>query len=181
VGEALSGDAAVVRQTEEFVFLALIDVLGHGPDAYVTARQAREYLASNWQPDVMQTMINLHKDLGGTRGAAAGIGSINLATGQLSYCAVGNIVARKIGRRSLHLTTTEGIVGHSMNRLSPETTVMESSDLLVLFSDGIPDRFSVEELAGLQSRDAWGIARHLVKEYGKPYDDATCIALRYQR
>lgn len=68
-----------------------------------------------------------------------------------------------------------------MKRLSSETTVMESSDLLLLFSDGIPDRFSAEDLAGLHSRDAWGIARHLVKEYGKPYDDATCIALRYQR
>ena len=181
VGETLSGDTAVVRETDDVVLVALVDVLGHGPEAYETARQAQAYLKENWRPDALRTMNGLHEHLGGTRGAAAGVGIIDLATGQLSYCAVGNIVARKIGRRSVRLGTTEGIVGHSMKRLSIDTTTMESSDLLLLFSDGIPDRFSAEELAGLQSRDAWGIARHLVKDYGKPYDDATCIALRYQR
>lgn len=180
VGETLSGDVAVVRQTDDLVFVALIDVLGHGPEAYATARPAQAYLNENWSSDVLHTMNGLHEHLGGTRGAAAGIGVIDLATDQLTYCGVGNIVARKIGRRSMHLGTTEGIVGHSIKRISAETAVMESSDLLLLFSDGIPDRFSTEELADLQSRDAWDIARHLVKEHGKPYDDATCIALRYQ-
>jgi serine phosphatase RsbU (regulator of sigma subunit) len=126
-------------------------------------------------------MTGLHENLSGTRGAAAGIGMIDLVNGQLSYCGVGNIVTRKIGNRSMHLSTTEGIVGQSIKRLSPETVMMESSDLLLMYTDGIPDRFSAEALVGLGSRDAWAIARHLVKDFGKAIDDATCIALRYQQ
>ena len=45
VGETLSGDTAVVRETDDVVFVALIDVLGHGPEAYETARQAQAYRA----------------------------------------------------------------------------------------------------------------------------------------
>jgi len=181
VGETLSGDSAVVRESDDLVFLALVDVLGHGPEAYPTARQAQAYLRDHWSPDVVSTMMGLHEDLKGTRGAAAGIGVINLSNGQLSYCGVGNIVARKVGTRSMHLGTTEGIVGQSIKRLSARTALMETSDLLLMYSDGIPDRFSAEDLVELRSRDAWAIARHLVREYGRAFDDATCIALRYQR
>ena len=181
VGETVSGDSAVVVESDNLVFLGIVDVLGHGPEAYPTARQAQNFLREHWTADVVSTMMGLHEDLRGTRGAAAGLGIIDLSNGRLSYCAVGNIVARKVGTRSMHLGTTEGIVGQSIKRLSAGTTYMEASDLLLLYSDGIPDRFSLDELVELRSRDAWAIARHLVREYGRTFDDATCIALRYER
>ncbi len=181
VGETLSGDSATVRETDDFVFLALVDVLGHGPEAYEVARQAQAFLQGHWSSDVVRTMTELHGNLNGTRGAAAGICVIDLAKGELSYCGIGNIVARKIGRHNLRLDTTEGIVGQSIKRLSAESAIMEPSDLLLLYSDGIPDRFSGDELAKLRSRDAWAIARHMVIDFGRSIDDATCIALRYQR
>ncbi len=181
VGETLSGDSATVRETDDFVFLALVDVLGHGPEAYTVARQAQAFLRGPWSSDVVATMTELHGNLNGTRGAAAGICVVDLAKGELSYCGIGNIVTRKIGRHNLRLDTTEGIVGQSIKRLSAETASMEPSDLVLLYSDGIPDRFSGDELAKLRSRDAWAIARHMVVDFGRSIDDATCIALRYQR
>jgi hypothetical protein len=178
-GERVSGDVAVVVADDRMLFLSVVDVLGHGKEAYDLACKARDFLKQQRDPDVSATMARLHGALKGSRGAAVGLSSLDLSSGRLRSCLVGNTVARKIGRRSDRVRATEGIVGHHMPSPRTQDMILVSADVLLLYTDGVQDRFGEESLAPLAELEAWDIARNVVKKFGRRFDDATCIALRY--
>jgi hypothetical protein len=47
-----------------------------------------------------------------------------------------------------------------------------------MYSDGIRDRFNQEDYPQLRYQSAATIAQTVVDRFGKPHDDATCLALR---
>jgi serine/threonine protein phosphatase PrpC len=57
---------------------------------------------------------------------------------------------------------------------------LEAGDLLLLTTDGVKERFSVEDYPGLLGDTPAVVARQVVQRFGKEHDDATCIAVRYQ-
>ncbi len=54
------------------------------------------------------------------------------------------------------------------------------SDVVLLYTDGVSDRFEVDQYPQLLYESAMSIARTVVQRFGKAHDDATCLALRYQ-
>jgi hypothetical protein len=55
------------------------------------------------------------------------------------------------------------------------------SDVLLLYTDGVRSSFKLDEYPQLQYESAATIARNVVERFGRSYDDATCIVLRYKR
>ena len=97
-GEYLSGDAVVIRPLEHGLFLAIVDVLGHGPEAHELTHVIEAYLARYGTSDVSGLMTRLHQHLKGTRGAVAGLCAIDAATGRINYAGIGNTVMRRFGK-----------------------------------------------------------------------------------
>ena len=78
------------------------------------------------------------------------------------------------------LTSKDGIVGSNMHSLRMETTRLESGDILVLTTDGVKERFSLNDLPAPRESSPASIARLLLRRFGKDYDDAACIVLKYK-
>ncbi|NCF64938.1 MAG: SpoIIE family protein phosphatase [Chloroflexi bacterium] len=180
-GELVSGDDAIVRSRNGSVFLAIVDALGHGPNANDIAVQIRTFLDAEWQEDVVSTLLGLHEAIRGSIGAAVGLASLDLASGKLRYTGVGNTVIRKFGTRSIRLPSTEGVVGSRMRSPREQKLQLDETEVLTFYSDGIKDRFELSEYPQLIYESSRSVARKIVRNYGKQYDDATCLVVRYRK
>jgi hypothetical protein len=47
-----------------------------------------------------------------------------------------------------------------------------------MYSDGVPSHFEPTNDRQIFSNSADTIAREVIRRYGKPHDDASCIAMR---
>jgi serine phosphatase RsbU (regulator of sigma subunit) len=178
-GEYLSGDAVVIRPLEQGLFVAIVDVLGHGPEAHELTRVIDTYLSRYGTSDVSGLMKRLHQHLKGTRGAAVGICAIDAATGRLDYAGIGNTTMRRFGKAETRLVSQDGVLGQNMRTPLHQTLQLEPGDLVVLYTDGVSDRFSTDDYPGVLRHAPKEVASNIVQRFGKDYDDAACIAVRY--
>jgi len=178
-GERLSGDAVVIRPLEQGLFVAIVDVLGHGPEAHELTHVIDTYLARYGSADVSGVMKRLHQHLKGTRGAVVGLCAIDAATGLIEYAGIGNTAIRRFGKAETRLVSQAGVLGHNMRTLRPQTLQLEPGDLVVLYTDGVSDRFTADDYPGVLRHPPEEVASNIVKRFGKDHDDAACIAVRY--
>jgi anti-sigma regulatory factor (Ser/Thr protein kinase) len=178
-GERVSGDAVVVERRDGYILAAIIDALGHGPNAYQIAKHATAHLQSAWEPDVGRTMRSLHEALRGTDGAAAGLCVLDIDGQQASYAGVGNTVVRTWGRREKRAFSTPGTLGHQIREPREHRLGFDTGDVLMLYTDGVKERFELDDYPQLRYESAKTIARTVVSRFGKHYDDASCVVLRY--
>ena len=178
-GERVSGDIAVVRPLEKGLFVAIVDVLGHGPEAHELATDIEEYLLRYGSADVAGLMTRLHQHLKGTRGAAVGLCALDAEDGRLEYAGTGNTVLRRFGRTDTRLVSQDGVLGQNMRTPRPQTLVLEAGDLVVLHTDGVHERFPSDAGTSLLRLAPKEVVRTIVERFGKSYDDAGCVALRY--
>jgi serine phosphatase RsbU (regulator of sigma subunit) len=179
LGERVSGDAAVIRPLEQGLFVAIVDVLGHGPEAHELAQVIEAYLARYGSSDVSGLLTRLHQHLKGTRGAAVGLCAIDTARGRIDYVGIGNTAMRLFGKAETRLVSQDGVLGQNMRTPRPQTLQLEPGDLIVLYTDGVSDRFTSDDYPGVLRHAAKEVASNIVQRFGKDYDDAACIAVRY--
>jgi phosphoserine phosphatase RsbX len=168
-GETRSGDAAVVREEPDVTLLALIDVLGHGPEAARVAEVAVDHLRKAPIGRARDAMNALHELLRGSRGAAITVCIVR--DKHLDGCGVGNVDVRVQGT-SVPVLLTPGIVGQRMHRLREFEAHLADGDRMVLFSDGISSRVPLAELRALAPREACAA---IMLRHRRDHDDATVV------
>ena len=178
-GERVSGDTVVIRPLEQGLFVAIVDVLGHGTEANELTHVIDAYLARYGTSDVSGVMKRLHQHLKGTRGAVVGLCAIDAATGRVEYAGIGNTTMRRFGRVETRLVSQEGVLGQNMRTPWAQTLQLEPGDVIVLYTDGVSDRFTSDDYPGVLRHAAEEVASNIVKRFGKDHDDAACIAVRY--
>ena len=181
LGERVSGDAAVIEHRGDIIFLAMVDALGHGPQANAVANQAERFLRNGWNSDVLDTLHRLHLELKGTIGAGAGLCVVDRVTREVRYTGVGNTVFRTFGSQASRLISTDGIIGSRFRTPTVQVAPLNESGIMLLYTDGVSDRFDVEQYPQIHYHSASAIAHKIVASFGKPYDDATCMAMRFGR
>ena len=181
LGERLSGDAAFIDERDGRVCLAILDGLGHGPSAHQVVQRALELLRLGWSPDPAATLRTLHEALRGTLGMAAGLGVLDVTSGELAYAGVGNTVCCKLGVETQRLFSVEGIVGSHMRPPVSRSLRLDRDEVLLLYTDGLSERIDAKQYPQLWGHRAPAIARNLVMRFGKDHDDATCMVVRYER
>ena len=124
---------------------------------------------------------DLHEFLIRTRGAAAGVARIDLASGDLRYVGIGNTVIRRIGPEPVRLVSRDGTLGHIHRTPREERLTIGAEDVILFYTDGISDHFELDRYPTFATDSAAAIARNIVRLFGKPHDDAACIALRPSR
>ena len=179
-GEFVSGDTAVVVQLGSEVACAIVDVLGHGPDAHELAKHIEDFLKEKLSTDPVATLYALHSDLRRTRGAVAGVVVFEPATGKVRFAGCGNVTARRMGPSEVRLNSTEGTLGQSIRSPSEQTVVLQKRDVLLMHTDGVQSRFGTSDYPNIHYEHARTIAKTIVEKFGRSYDDATCLALRYK-
>jgi serine phosphatase RsbU (regulator of sigma subunit) len=179
-GHTVGGDTALAVAVEGGVFLAVADVLGHGTGAHAVARLIDESLLANASADLLGTLARLHERLRNTLGAAVGLGFVDYERDELRYVGIGNIAARRLGSAEERLVSREGIVGQRMRTPQERLIGLRPGDLVLLYTDGVSDRFGVGDYRGLLADEPSTVARVVVDRFGKSHDDATCLAFRYR-
>jgi serine phosphatase RsbU (regulator of sigma subunit) len=178
-GERVSGDAALILPLEGGLFAAIVDVLGHGPEAHELTVVIDAYLSRYRSTDIPTLMGNLHQHIRGTRGAAVGLCALDAATGRVVYTGAGNTVLRRFGRTDTRLVSHGGIIGQNLRTPRPQTLQLEEGDLVLLYTDGVSDRFTSDDYPGIFQHAPKDVVRTVIERFGKDYDDAGCIAVRY--
>lgn len=168
-GEVACGDAVVVREDHGATMVAVIDVLGHGPEAGRVADMATRYLAGAPVTRARDLVQGLHEALRGTRGAAVAI--CVLRGHQLDACGVGNVETRVVGSR-VPVISTPGIVGARVGLLRESTGKLATGDRLVCWSDGISTRVALDTVRHLSPADA---CAHIMSQHRRRHDDASVV------
>ncbi len=177
-GERVSGDMAIAELNEGKFYFAIVDVLGHGARAHEVAQVAKTFLSANWKPSVTQMIMGLHEALSGGRGAAVGVGILDVPSGELAYSGVGNTVFRILGPNPVRFYSREGVVGERISTIPEQTGSLDNEHVAVLYTDGVRASFELDAHPQLLSQEPSRVSRTLVEDFGKQFDDATCLSFR---
>ncbi|MFH8395441.1 SpoIIE family protein phosphatase [Streptomyces sp. NPDC018036] len=163
------------------VLVMSCDGLGHGPMAAVAAQAAVHAFRTGTARTPEQAVEQIHRALRGTRGAAVAVARLE-PDGRLLFCGVGNITAALVTRTSRStLLSHPGIVGHQMHQLRTYEHHLPRHGILVMHSDGLSERWTHSDLAGLLHHPPSLIAAALMRQAGTRRDDASAVIAQAAR
>jgi len=175
-GERVSGDGCSVVDLGGRTRLLVADGLGHGAEAEVAASKAIAVFESDQRTSIGVLLDDIHRALRPTRGAAVSIAEIDPGRHSLQYVGIGNIsgtIQSRDGTRNL--VSHNGIVGHTIRRIQEFTYEFPAGSLVVLHSDGLKSRWTLDGYAGLTRKDPTLVAAVLFRDYQRGRDDATAM------
>jgi len=178
-GESISGDAWYSESFGRRTLCAVVDGLGHGPQATQAAQLAIESLREHRDASLREQIDFAHGALRSTRGAALGVAEILHDQKLIKYAGIGNIMAavhhHGIAR---NMVSQNGILGHHIKRVTEFQYPWSDTAMLVMCSDGINTHWDLAQYVGLASRDPSLIAATLYRDFTRGRDDTTVIVLK---
>ena len=178
-GEEVCGDGWGVRLSRDQLLVMVVDGLGHGILAAEAAREAERALATAKSESLTDIVLDTHAALKKTRGAAFGIAKIQPEKGLLTFVGVGNIAASVLSMGSSRsMASQNGILGQQMERVQEFTCPWGRGNILVMHSDGLISRWSLEPYPGIWNRHPSLIAAVLHRDYYRGRDDVTVLVAR---
>jgi negative regulator of sigma-B (phosphoserine phosphatase) len=168
------GDAIVEVREGDWNLFAVIDALGHGPDAEKSAKAAVHAATQARGQALEQVFEAVHRSLPGLRGVVM---SALLAQGDsLTFAGVGNVeifspegVARPV--------SMAGTLGGASYRFRSFAFTLKAGQRWVMASDGIRAREASALLPKLNAEPAEVAAEQLMKSVTRPNDDASVLVL----
>jgi hypothetical protein len=179
-GEKVSGDMAFAHRFESGDFFAVVDALGHGPEAHDVAVLAEAYLQQLDNADLLAAIDGLNAALFGSRGAAATLAFKPFGRDEVSCLGVGNTALRILSRENGSLVPTDGIVGQRFRSPRIQTLPLARDALLIMHSDGVNSAISLNDLPSARYQGPQAISRTIIRNFSKPFDDAICLVARYR-
>lgn len=181
-GESVSGDAWAWRRDGARWTLAMADGLGHGPDAAAAADKLMGLLGQAAPAALASPAAFLersHDPLRSTRGCAAAAVALGEDGTPLLFGGAGNIAGRLIsGVVDRSLMSQHGTLGLQVRRLQDAVYDWPPHAVLVLHSDGIVSRWTLEDTPGLLQADPAVIAGWIARDHLRGRDDATVVVVR---
>jgi anti-sigma regulatory factor (Ser/Thr protein kinase) len=179
-GESECGDVWALQHLGGGGWRALVaDGLGHGPDAHEAARKVAEGVTAS-PTGAAQAMVNAHLAARPTRGAAAAVVELEAAR-EVRFSGVGNVAAVLLGDGSTHsMVSINGTLGQGVVRPREFTYSVPAGGLMVLASDGLASRWSLDAYPGLQARHPALVAGVLYRDHSRQRDDVTVVAVRLE-
>lgn len=178
-GERVSGDGWGMREQASNTLLMVADGLGHGPDAAVAADAALAALQGARSDSPAAVLEGAHEGMRTTRGAAAAIAAFGADHVRLSFAGAGNICARLIsGVADRSLLSQHGTLGVQIRRLQDVAYDWPPHAILVMHSDGIVTRWTLDDAPGLLQCDAAVIAGWILRDHSRGRDDATVVVVK---
>jgi negative regulator of sigma-B (phosphoserine phosphatase) len=183
-GQVASGDLYVVKPFPDGVLVAVVDGLGHGPEAADAAALTVHTLESHAREPVIGLVERCHDRLRGTRGAVVSLASFSARDNTMTWLGVGNVegvLLRRPEERTGYgsrdqLLLRGGVLGALLPPLVADTLPVVRGDTLILASDGIRSGFAGDVMPTISPQH---IADRILAVGGKGTDDALVLVTRY--
>ena len=178
-GEDVCGDGWGIRALADTTILMVVDGLGHGILASEAAREAERILATGGKDSLLDILRDTHDALKKTRGAALGLAKIDTHKGLLTFAGVGNIGASiVVAGSSRSMASHNGIVGQVMERAQEFSYPWNANSILVMHSDGLATRWSLDSYPGIWNKTPGTIAAILHRDFSRGRDDVTVLVAK---
>jgi len=180
--EPVCGDVWRISQTNGELSLMIADGLGHGPQAAEAAELAAGVFDGNDVRSPPDLLTTADRRLRGTRGAAVAIAYVNSKQSKMQFAGVGNVAGSLRSRESLlgrGLVSHNGTVGVHMRKVQSFEYDWPRDALLIMHSDGLQSRWSLESYPGLSHRHPAIVAGVLYRDFCRGKDDVTVCAVRF--
>jgi hypothetical protein len=189
------GDACLVRSVENGMLIAVVDGLGHGPEAAAAAKRALLTIERSTQMLPAPLVLECHRALQATRGVVMGLALVDVRAEALTWIGIGDVrgLLCRVDERGPALSdvrndprhdmrhdlmfTHNGVVGRSLPPLRPVTRSLRVGNILILATDGLRGGFT-PELRG--SEPVERIADDLLQRFAVASDDALVLVARYR-
>ena len=110
---------------------------------------------------------------------AIAVAEVDLRQREIRYAGIGNVAAQILEPgTSRSLVSMNGTAGQGTARIRPFTYPFAPGAVLVMFSDGLTSRWSLDHQPGLLARHPSLIAGVLYRDHSRRRDDVTVVALR---
>jgi len=179
-GEPVSGDRWATQRVGGRLRVIVVDGLGHGPAAAVAARTAVEAFQAGGRSPLKELLESVHQALRATRGAAVAIAELDGYVGQLRFAGLGNVSGTLIQEKRNGLASVNGTAGAEARHVRVYDYALVPGALLVLHSDGVSTKWSLDGAPELRSKHPSLACGLLFRDHARPRDDATVLAIRYQ-
>lgn len=150
LGGEPSGDLHLVELFAHGALLAVIDGLGHGPEAAAASLRAVTILRAEPERPLQDLLPACHEALRKTRGAVMSLISLDTRSVTFDWCGIGNVegvllrAQPNAGRASEAITPRGGVVGYRMPSVKVSTLPLHPRDVFILATDGIRSGFVTE-------------------------------------
>lgn len=182
-GEVISGDAWDIRFEGDHACVIVADGLGHGPEAAAAAQVAMDAFRAADLGDGFGSpstvLEQAHPLMRQTRGAAVSICALDLAANKVVAAGAGNVSGRVIcGLSDRSLLSQHGTLGLRIRTLQDASYAWPEHALLVMHSDGLKTRWSLDQVSGLLRCDPAVIAAWLVRDHTRGLDDVLVVVVK---
>jgi phosphoserine phosphatase RsbX len=174
----------MVKPFPEGILVAVVEGLGHGPEAAAAAAEAVRTLESHPEQPVISLVKRCHEALRGTRGAVMSLASYSARHSTMMWLGVGNVEGVLLRRPDkLHeeresLLLRGGVLGTRLPALTAAVIPVRWGDILILATDGIRSDFARDVIV---TDPVQRIADRILAEHRKGTDDALVLVSRYLR
>lgn len=178
-GETECGDGWAWNEGPSGPTLLVADGLGHGPEAARASGDAIQILRAHGDMPLSDLLAQMHARLRHTRGAALAVARLLEDGRRLQYCGAGNISGRILSPSSdRSLLSQHGTVGLAMRTPQPMAYDWPEHALLVMHSDGIASRWSLDQIPELFSHSPSLVAAWLLCRHARGRDDAAVVVVK---
>lgn len=160
------------------LFVAIIDGLGEGYNAWKTTKEIKKILANDFMLDInliIKKCEAIIKDHNPDSGAAMSL--LRVTPYRILYLGVGDTHAKLYTTKTIPLDTQSGIIGaFPLPTLREKIHELKSDSTIVLCTDGIQERLSRKSLPLKSSSQI--IAETIFTNYRREYGDATVLVIK---
>ncbi|GIF77280.1 SpoIIE family protein phosphatase [Asanoa siamensis] len=176
-GEEVCGDGYVVRTVGDRLQVLVSDGLGHGPLAAAATRAVVQAFHAAPPGPPAAVVEHLHRSVRHTRGAAVAVAQLD--DGEIRYAGLGNISGFLVDDTTRRgLVSLPGITGHQRRAVREYGYPAAPGALLIMHSDGVVDRWNLDDYPGLRGRSPQLVAATLLRDAGVRRDDACVLVAR---
>ena len=175
-GESVCGDAWISTNDRGRVMVGVVDGLGHGVHAATAAAAAAKVLVSRPYDTPLEGLQSMHAAVRHTRGAAATVTMLDLRNAVVNVAGIGNVSTALVGHGTTRQAVSlNGILGHEVRQFRQYQYPWSSGGLLVMHSDGLQTRWSLDSYPGLRQRHPATVAAVLYRDFRRGRDDVTVV------
>ena len=187
-GETRNGDAFATVRVGARIVVVLADGLGHGHGAADASEAVTALLPELAERAPADLLTAVNERIAGTRGAAVSVASLDLDVaregGLLASAGLGNVAIAGVRPDGLtrRIATAHGTAGtHLRGKIVEQHTEFPAHGLLVLHTDGLTTRWSLDGRVELLRHRAEVVAAALWRDFVRGSDDSLVVVVRATR